>query len=48
MTEPLLDDETRRWLRRLIRFVFGPPNLWHIVIGVVVGIGVIFYLLRVA
>ena len=48
MTEPLVDDETRRWLRRVIRFVFGPPSPWHVAIGIVVGIGVIYYLLRVA
>lgn len=48
MTEPLLDNETRRWLRRVFRFVFGPPNVLHVVVGVLVGIGVIYYLLRLA
>lgn len=48
MSEPLLDDETRRWLRQVFRFAFGPPTLWHIVVGVIIGIGVIYYLLRVA
>jgi len=48
VTEPLFDDETRRWLRRVFRFVFGPPTLWHIVVGVAIGVGVIYYMLRVA
>lgn len=48
MSEPLLDDETRRWVRGVFRVLFGPPNPWHVAIGIVVGIAVIFYLLRLA
>lgn len=48
MSEPLLNDETRRWLRGVLRALVGPPNPWHVVIGIVVGIAVIFYLLRLA
>lgn len=48
MSEPLLDDETRRWLRRVFRFLFGPPNRWHVVVGILGGIALIYYLSRLA
>lgn len=48
VTEPLLDSETRRWLRRVFRFVFGPPNALHILIGLVLGVGLLYYFLRLA
>ena len=48
MTDPLLDNETRRWLQRVFRVLFGPPTTWHIVVGVIVGVGLLYYFLRVA